>query len=454
MAQALRLGSEFNQRYHPRQKETRRRTFWACFLMDRLMFYSCARQPAIDVLVARAQLPCPENTFVFEEEYVGPGLSDVFQYLDRVPQLGILPYYIKTVEIWAEIAKFHIAGGRRFLKHLPTDSTGSFFRANQMVEAWANSLPASLKWSTRNYKLYQLTGQDQAFVNMHFILQHCRCVMHQEYLPQLDTQFKSFKELDSRGSLDLAGLSLNHRDEHLIGICLSSVDAITEMATMLYNSQTQDREALRSTFVANALMTAISVQLWSRYAERQQPGAQEASKAKADILLEIIRSWKPVWRIASAWTETVEMLYKLYELSYNPFEPGLVSNWELAQQYDWTGAQQLMTEEAEDDTGAHPGLSGGDGMEDPAAICHRLFDKVRQVMLTPLETTDAKARSLDYYVKTLWRHMWNYEGLQGLAGDEMVFIPGSDYEVGMMFGQWVDVPTGSELSSSSDQGAM
>jgi hypothetical protein len=71
MAHALQLGSEFNQRHSPRQKEIRRRTFWACFVMDRLISYSNNRPLSIDMVSVRIQLPCPENRFIFEEDLLG-----------------------------------------------------------------------------------------------------------------------------------------------------------------------------------------------------------------------------------------------------------------------------------------------------------------------------------------------------------------------------------------------
>ena len=47
MAQALYLNVEAHQHYSPRQKEIRRRTFWACFVVDRLIIFM---QQAVHVI--------------------------------------------------------------------------------------------------------------------------------------------------------------------------------------------------------------------------------------------------------------------------------------------------------------------------------------------------------------------------------------------------------------------
>lgn len=107
MSQALHLGLEFNQRHSPGQKEVRRRTFWACFVVDRLISYSCNHPFAIDQMSARVQLPCPENSFAFEEAYSGPSLDNIMLHTNQLSQLGIVPFYITMLQLWGNMASLH-----------------------------------------------------------------------------------------------------------------------------------------------------------------------------------------------------------------------------------------------------------------------------------------------------------------------------------------------------------
>jgi len=100
MAQALNLSVELSKRYSPRQKESRRRTFWACFVVDRLISYSCNKPFTVSFQSACVQLPCPENVFAFDEVHSGVTVKDLALQGHQVSQLGIMPFFIAMVRLW------------------------------------------------------------------------------------------------------------------------------------------------------------------------------------------------------------------------------------------------------------------------------------------------------------------------------------------------------------------
>jgi hypothetical protein len=142
------------------------------------------------------------------------------------------------------------------------------------------------------------------------------------------------------------------------------------------------------------------------------------SESQADQLLQFIKSWQTQWRVETAWVETLEILYKLYEFSYGTGDMSDLNCWETGE--DEISESQALGEEVADEFGGYPGLSDGDGFPDLSMICQRLFDKARSISLNPLQATDVKKLTLRIYCRTLWQHMWSYELLQG-TGDE--FIP-------------------------------
>ncbi|KFY62451.1 hypothetical protein V496_04583 [Pseudogymnoascus sp. VKM F-4515 (FW-2607)] len=381
MSQALQLGLEFNQRYSPGQKEVRRRTFWACFVVDRLISYSCNHPFAIDQMSARVQLPCPENSFAFEEAYSGPSLDNILLHTHQVSQLGIMPFYITMLQLWGNMAVLHTSGGRRSSRYAPTDPEGEFYKNSKAIDDFASSMPPSLRWSAQNYKLHQITGQAQAFVNLNLLLLHSRCVMHQEYLPQLDSQYSlATLQVDEAANFDAAGLSLDYSNGPIIDCCIDSVHAITDMATMLTHGSAQDQQLLQSPFAANTLMTAAAVHLWIFYTQTCDKCPKHVAESNFSQLLDIIRSWQPRWRVACAWAETLEMLRKLYSFSYGT---GDMADFEFLEAgTDEIAESPTLVEEAADANGAHPGLSDGDGIADPSTIAQRLHDKLARKLAT------------------------------------------------------------------------
>jgi hypothetical protein len=213
------------------------------------------------------------------------------------------------------MALLHVSGGRRRSKHGPHTSQSEFYQCERAIGHFSSSLPPSLCWSTQNYKLHQVTGQAQAYVNLNFLLHHSRCVMHQEYLPQLDSQYFLNSEIDDATIYDTAGISLDYKDTAIIKSCISTVNIITDMALTLNNGSEKDRGLLQSVFAANAIVTAAAVHLWVLYTQTCNACPKHEALAKAESLRQIIKSWQPQWRVATAWVETLEMLYKLYVYS-------------------------------------------------------------------------------------------------------------------------------------------
>lgn len=417
MAQALRIGLEFDQRHSPRQKEIRRRTFWSCFIVDRLISYSYNQSFTIDKLSVRVQLPCPENAFAFEEIYLGPSLESIVLGTNQLSRLGVTPFYIKMVQLWGDMASLHLSGGRRRSKHAPTDPAGELYQNKKAIEDFASSLPPRLQWSAANYKLHQSTGQSQAFVNLNILLEHSRCLMHQEYLPQLDLQYALNLPMNESTGYDGAGLSLDHSDVAIISPCVAAVHSITDIATMLSTGTEQDRETLQSTIIANAVMTASAVHLWILYTQTCDKCPKHVARANFYKLVDIIKSWQPRWHIAFAWGETLDALFKLYEFSYGTGVVSDIDIWEVGNN-ESTESPELVEEMVRC---KNKGLSDGDGIPDPESICQRLHDKVRSILLNPLHPTDVKKRDLRNYCRTLWQHMWVYELPEGIGGDLVGF---------------------------------
>ncbi len=405
MVQALRFGSGFDQSLSTMQKEIRRRTFWAAFVVDRLISYSCNHPFTIDMLSVRIKLPCPENTFAFEEADTGPSLDEVIIQTNQLSQLSVPPFYIAILSLWGNMALLHVSGGRRRTIHAPTDPTGDFYRFKKTIEGFATNLPPSLLWSVRNYRLYQVTGQAQVFINFNFLLHHSRCVMNQEYLPQLDSQNIIGQARDQTTSWDAAGLPLEYYDKETVDTCIAAIDTISDMASTLNRGTDQDRELLQSTIAANAIMTAAAVHLWVIYTQTCDECPKPVARAKFLLLLQIIKSWEPRWPIASAWTETLLVLYKLYEYSYGTEPVSEFAVWETEMDgvSDSTGP---VPERAEED-GSHPEISHGEGVPEPATISQRLHDKVRDILVNPLIATDIKKQNLRVFCRTLWQHMWH-----------------------------------------------
>lgn len=124
-----------------------------------------------------------------------------------------------------------------------------------------------MQWSLANYRTHRLLGQGSMFVSMHFILNHCLCAAHQEYLPE----FEGDPAFDDASSPELSS------NRSVVGTFLSYADEITRLASLLHNGDATDREMLKAPFVGLALESAACCHLWRINRESQDSDNGETS---------------------------------------------------------------------------------------------------------------------------------------------------------------------------------
>lgn len=419
MSQAMRLGKEYNQRHPPREKEIRRRTHWACMLIDRLISFVTARPMTMRILSVNIQLPCPEHAFVFEEDFHGPSTHEVNVY--EPSSLEALATFCHAVKIWGAMTEFFVNGGRRRSTFAPIDPEGPFYQRTMQMQAWIQALPERMKWSQQNYRRHQSLGQGKLFVTMHMIMHHALVVAHQEYLPQLDAPaLVSDIGSGAETQFDNVGLPLDHRDESIISVCLHNAEAISGIAAYLDTGSEVDRSMLRSAFSGSALLTAATVHLWKQYTspDPNDPMANHSIEA-ARLSLNIIKSWRHAWRCAHAWTESLEMLFKLYQFAYgtNSQLSQALAQHEMDTTDTDTTADSTQISEISKQLNDDSYVRDGSGYMDPSKVCQRLYDKIRNTMISPLESSATKKRHMRVYLSTLWQHMWTQDVINGITFD-------------------------------------
>ena len=411
MSQALSLNVEPSPATSIRDREIQRRTFWACFIIDRLISCSCNKPFAISLDTVKVSLPCSESAFMLEEDAKGPVLDDMIVNSAQVSQVGFLPFFVAALRLWGDMTLLHVSGGRRKSKHGPHEPSGEFYQHRVTLANFISNMPASLTWSPRNFKAHQIAGQAQIYLNICFLIHHTNCVMNQEYLPQLESQYSLASEINVVSGLDAAGISFDLDDSGMIKPCIFSINTITEMSELLNSGDKKHKSMVQSSFAANAILTASAVHLWVLYTQSCDVCPKHLALAKAESLRQIMKSWQPQWKIATAYVETLEMLYKLYVFSYGKIVESELDCWDV-------GVDDIneIADVQQDGDAAEPYLS---------AFSQRLYDKVKAILTNPLLPTEVKKRNLRAYSSTLWQHMWTMGPLEGLD-DEIANISTMD----------------------------
>lgn len=312
MAQVMRLNKEYHDKHPEQEREVRRRTFWACLQFDRLLAFFLAKPHTLSLKNVAIALPSSNLSLAYGEPSRGVTLGHLATYNGSASDLGLLPYVLKSLCLWCDLANFHVCQARRSESLPPTDTYSQFSLFCAAMKNWTDVLPAPLRWSQENYSVHLALNQGAAFIAMHCLLGSALCVAHQDYLPQTDGSSILLNYIDA------AGWSFLHREPSLVSTCVSNALAVGELVSFYIQSEQTYSAPRPSIFIALAVLSAASPLLWLQHTEDPQEFGHDRERAWRYFVgfRNLLDSWKQVWKIAHLWSRELEEMRVLYKYAY------------------------------------------------------------------------------------------------------------------------------------------
>ncbi|TVY62752.1 putative transcriptional regulatory protein PB1A11.04c [Lachnellula suecica] len=184
------------------EKEVQRRTWWSCFIMDRMLSAGKCRPTMTEVEKLRVQLPCSDGQFLFQNT-VHTGFLDT-KWLEEAEQAerkaerdeiasddNVLKWYIRLVEIFGRFSEWSYAGGRRTEKTPPWDEGTEFFQLRHELEHFKQALPSNLTFTDSNLSAHIEGRNATAYASMHTLYMLCLIMLHREYIPFIPLRTKT-----------------------------------------------------------------------------------------------------------------------------------------------------------------------------------------------------------------------------------------------------------------------
>ncbi|KAH7014554.1 fungal-specific transcription factor domain-containing protein [Microdochium trichocladiopsis] len=413
MGQAMRLNKEYHQRHGLRERECRRRTFWACMQLDQLLAFLLSKPRTIPAMSFGIALPSTDASLAYREETQG-----VVEMLEarirdgtsRPSDLGLAPFWLRTARLWSDMAELDIFHRRLRDGLPPTDPRSEFARRTAAVNQWATALPEGLLWSAENLASFEGLGHGQGptFVAMHLLLRSALCVAHQCYLPQLDG---SSILLDA---VDAAGWSLLHREATLVATCVANALAVGDMLSLLLaqGHHHHNRHLLQSVWVAMAVLAAANPLLWVQYARDPEYADSDTvrhAEQSFDAICSTVEAWTDTWSAARQWLASLRMMRLTYRAAYFglvPDEPTASPETGESGMNADDGEDRRQDDDdaaADDESDYRPGP--GDGFLIDFGVPH-LCASIRMIATDPM----AKHETLH----SVWASLaggWSYSGL-------------------------------------------
>lgn len=201
MAYALQLHQELdhdpllghnNSQLSFTDREIRRRTMWASFLMDRYNSSGSQRPPIGNEKFLHIQLPIKETHFQMEipgptedldGDVLNPTSEDSGQLSNAKENMGVSAYIIRAIVIWGRIVDYLNLGGKRKDSHPLWHPESGYIRLKRQIEEFSASLPSSLTFTYENLQTHAAEKIANQFLFLHIITHQNMLFLNQFAIP-------------------------------------------------------------------------------------------------------------------------------------------------------------------------------------------------------------------------------------------------------------------------------
>ncbi|KAJ8295525.1 putative transcriptional regulatory protein PB1A11.04c [Rhodotorula toruloides] len=197
----------------PIRAETRRRTFWALFSLDRTVSDGNERPCGLKVpRIASLRMPGSDADFLAGRKSLGArfdpnpppwsvsvqggagggangasadGSSGHAPTSDE-PEADLYGFTLRIAEIWSKVASYIGSGGRNVDRRPPWQDDSTFAQLAKELTEFEQRLPEELKYSQRTLVAHCMVREDaKLFALLHLTNAMARHVLHRDYLPFL-----------------------------------------------------------------------------------------------------------------------------------------------------------------------------------------------------------------------------------------------------------------------------
>jgi hypothetical protein len=167
--------------------ESKRRTFWCCFCLERLLANGRDRIATFVPEDITTHFPQTDENFIYGRQSPTCTLNcaDWGTENHRHGQVSqsVMAHTIRIVEIFFRIISWNGRGGRHLDARCPWLPSMPFTLLDQCLEQWELSLPPHFKYSLQNASAVIAMGEGQLWSIMWMVYFQARAYLHREYLP-------------------------------------------------------------------------------------------------------------------------------------------------------------------------------------------------------------------------------------------------------------------------------
>ncbi|WEW55301.1 hypothetical protein PRK78_000730 [Emydomyces testavorans] len=279
-------------------REIRRRTMWACILMDRYNS-SGSQRPAIgNEKYLQIQLPIKESHFQMEipgptESLDGsvpnPVSEGVGQLTSPKDNMGASAYIIRGVILWGRIVDYLNLGGKQKDVHPLWSPQSGYANLKKQIEEFSASLPDSLAFTPENLRNHAAEKIANQFLFLHLVI-HQNILFLNRFAIPLSPNERPPKDMP-KAFLSDAGRAV--------------VEAAGHISTLISQASGY---LLTVPFAGYCAYAASTVHIWGIFSKNEQ--LEKRSKENLRHAYKYLNRMKQYWGMFHYMVESAKGLYR------------------------------------------------------------------------------------------------------------------------------------------------
>ena len=279
-------------------REIRRRTMWACFMMDRFTASGTERPMYSDEEDIKVQLPIEESKF--QMEFAGPTetlngeANDLSSPTpsDLAANMGVAAYMVRAIALWGRVVKHTNMGGKEKDRLPVWDANSRFMKLKRSAADLSAHLPPNLKYNEDNLKSHSAQKLANQFIFLHVSLNQIYLVLHRFAVPTTPSG-RPPKDMPK----DFVKDALHH-----------AIKSANQISNLLEHGLDHNVVA---PFMGYCAFTSSTVHAWAKFSG---PAALKAPATKyLDISVGYLRSIKKYWGVLHFMTNDLKEKIKKFE---------------------------------------------------------------------------------------------------------------------------------------------
>ena len=285
-------------------REIRRRTMWACYLMDTFNSSGTERPAFLNEDYFFIQLPIKESHFQMEisgatEDLEGhvplqAARNTLNEPLPAIKSnMGVGAYIVKAVVIWKRVVKYLNLGGRDKDSHPIWDPLSQFAGLQRQISQLKLSLPPSLVYNPENLQTHVTDRLANQFIFLHIIIAQVSLFLHRFAIPTAPNTHRPYPSNTPKSFLATAATTV--------------LDAASQISKLVADST---GHTLTAPFAGYCAYASATVHVWGIFSKNVM--LENTSRENLRHNYKYLNRMKRYWGMFHYMAESIKDIYRMF----------------------------------------------------------------------------------------------------------------------------------------------